>query len=62
MGPLFLGANNDNIELVKMIENAKANGEANPLTLGAAPITNAVFAFLGGLLGIYGAYSGLQAN
>ncbi len=60
--PLFLGANSDSIELVKMIDNAKAAGSPNPLTLGAAPITNAVFAFLGGLLGVYGAYTGLQAN
>ena len=55
---LFLGANKDSVELTKLIQNS--SGKA--LTLGAAPITNAVFAFLGGLIGVYGAYSSLQAN
>ena len=47
---LYKGANADLI-----------TGNADTLALGAAPITNAVLVFIGGLLGVYGGYKAFKA-
>ena len=56
-GVLFLLS----VNLYKAANKDLITSEISGLGLGAAPITNAVFAFLAGLLGLYGAYSSFKA-
>ena len=56
-GVLFLLS----VNLYKAANKDIITTEIAGLGLGAAPITNAVFAFLAGLFGLYGAYSSFKA-